>query len=510
MLKRLVIIILCVLTCIVGGFSAVGCSENKFTIRFEGGAIDADCYYGKQVQTVSSSKEIVEPVYTRPGYNFVGWNKSISKLNKDTTVVAQWKAYDFEVTFYGNGGVDSQGNKSVTILTDSAHNLYENRPIFTKVGYDLSWDKDLKEITMSCSVNAIWTPKKYDLVFKDINGFDFDQNIIKINYNDVVTDINITPPPIQNQKFAYWKGQETGLPLDKGVVWKDDEGEIFEPVYVPESDFLISYDINGGQRSQKVYSYSEQDQGAEILVNPFREGYAFNGWLINDGTEPKLSEDITIEDFKQNGSYKDVKLTAVWENRPYKITFDANGGTISGQTQKEVWYGNALGELPVPQKEGFEFFGWQYDEEIITEQYVWDKESDATLTAIYKAKYYVRFSLSTIIGKDDTEIKFKLIKWGGVVNDGATAFEEVVLELLEGQSLHSRYGFEVMPVVDPIEKKGINEYVFGNCWQRIDENGKVYEVHQGTIFNAENLSGIKGGDTIVLVPFCKLNWSPRY
>ena len=506
--KRLVIILSCVLLCVVGTFSMVACSEEKFTIRFESGAVNASLYYGKEVQKVSSSKQIVEPVYIRPGYNFVGWNRSISMLNKNSTVVAQWKAYDFEVIFYGNGGVDSQGNKIVKLQTDSAYNLVENQPEFVKEGYSLTWDVDLNQITRSCSVNAIWTPKQYNLVFKDINGNDFNNNTAKITYGERVLELSITPPPVQNKRLASWENQD-GLPLDKGVVWKFDNGETLYPKYVSDSEFLIKYDINGGLRDQKAYSYSiDYNENAQILTDPIRVGYGFNGWLINDSTQPKLSQDITIKDFKINGNYQDVYLTAVWESRPYKIDFDVDGGTLIGNAQKDVNFGQVLGQLPTAEKQGFEFFGWEYDGEIVNDASIWEVPYDATFKAVYKAKYTLRFSLNSTIGKQN--LTCKVIKWGGIVNDGTTQFEDVVFELVEGQSLYSKYGFEVMPIVDPIEPQGENEYVFGNRWLRIDENGVSQQVNHGTIFNAQNLSGIKGGDEIILYPYCKLTWSPRY
>lgn len=508
--KRLVITLSCLLLFMCGTFSLVGCADDTFTVRFQKGATDASLYYGREVQKVSSSSQIVEPIYIRPGYNFAGWNKSISLLDKDSTVVAQWKAYEFEVVFYANGGADALGNKIVVVQTDSAYNLVENQPNFIKVGYDLSWDMDLNLITKSCSVNAVWTPKKYDLVFKDILGNDFANNTLKVSYNDKIDNISITPPHVDGKKFAYWVGSGNGLPLDSGVIWKFDNSETFEPVYVLENQFLIKYDINGGKRSEKRYYYSEQDQNVQILTNPVRDGYVFDGWLINDGTVPKLSEDITINDFKVNGAYQDVKLTAVWESRPYNITFNADGGTILGEDQKRVWFGESVGELPVAEKEGYEFLGWECDSEIVPVNYVWEKLTDKTFKAVYKARYYVSFTLTTSIGKDDQELLCKLVKWGGVVNDGQTEFTQVVFELLEGQSLYSRYGFEVMPVVDPIEQKGENKFSFGNRWDWIDANQNKIAVNQATIFSADNLSGIKGGDTIILVPFCKVNWSPKY
>lgn len=41
----------------------------------------------------------------------------------------------------------------------------------------------------------------------------------------------------------------------------------------------------------------------------------------------------------------------------FNITFDANGGTVS-ETSKTCYYGSAIGELPVPTKENYRFYGW--------------------------------------------------------------------------------------------------------------------------------------------------------
>ncbi len=43
--------------------------------------------------------------------------------------------------------------------------------------------------------------------------------------------------------------------------------------------------------------------------------------------------------------------------KTYYITFDANGGSVS-TTQKSVVYNTQIGELPVPTRSGYKFFGW--------------------------------------------------------------------------------------------------------------------------------------------------------
>ena len=44
-------------------------------------------------------------------------------------------------------------------------------------------------------------------------------------------------------------------------------------------------------------------------------------------------------------------------NKPYTVTFDANGGTVD-LPSKEVKYGKEYGNLPVPTRDGYKFMGW--------------------------------------------------------------------------------------------------------------------------------------------------------
>ena len=50
-------------------------------------------------------------------------------------------------------------------------------------------------------------------------------------------------------------------------------------------------------------------------------------------------------------------------DQEYAVTFDANGGTLQGYgnastATKQVTYGEAYGELPLPSREGYRFVGW--------------------------------------------------------------------------------------------------------------------------------------------------------
>ncbi len=507
MYKRILSIILCFALCFLT-LNVISCKKDEsFTVTFSSGHEDAYLYYGKETQQVKNSKQIEEPIYVRKGYNFAGWNVSISRINKDTNVVAQWTRYDMSIVFYANGGKDDDGNRSVSIIANSAFDIMEKAPQFKRKGYTLSWSIPLESITKSCTIDAIWTLNEYDFTFKDMHGNDFDGNTLSVKYNEVLDFSSISAPIEQGKKFAYW-ADDDGVPLDNGIVWDNDNGTTLNAVYVSQSEFVINYDFNGAIRQSQDIQRSFNQQSLINLTDPMRIGYVFDGWQINGKSQKYFSNEITLEHFKVNGNFADVNLKATWEKRPYTAIFDSDGGQIIGQSQMEFYYGYEIENLPIVQKENYEFVGWFYDGDEIKHGNVWDYAEDITIKAVYRAKYKVKFSLSSSVGVNNTEIVCKVVKWGDIAS--ASSLEDVEIELLEGQSLFSAKEISILPVVDPIEQYKVNEYFFSNYWKYVDSSNIGHKVAVSTIFNQENLPDIKAGDTIVLVPHIKIAWTPHY
>ena len=70
-------------------------------------------------------------------------------------------------------------------------------------------------------------------------------------------------------------------------------------------------------------------------------------------------------------------------NGVYTLTFDANGGAIS-ESSKTIYYGESIGSLPTPTREGFTFDGWytaKTDGTKITEATVSSFDADTTVYA---------------------------------------------------------------------------------------------------------------------------------
>jgi len=504
--KRLLTTILLIVICFCS-LSFISCKkDNSFTVTFTNGYDESAPYYGDAVQVVTSAKQIVEPIFVRDGYNFVGWNVSISRIKSSTTVVAQWKKYQMHVVFNGNGGKDDFGNSTISMTVDSAKELVDNQPQFKKKGYALSWEPQLETITKSCTVNAVWTIKDYNLTFKNKFGQDFANNKLSITYKHKLDYAQVQAPQITGEKFAYWI-DEQGLPIDRNIVWDVDCDTVFTAVYVSNQDYVINYDLDGGDR-QTIAVQRYFNQNTQInLTNPTRKGYNFDGWQINGGSEKYSSEQITLEQIKVDGELCDVNLKATWSNVPYTASLDADGGQFTGQQQIEFFYDLEIGALPSPQKANYQFVGWFYGEEQIKEGDTWQYVQDITITAKYKAIYKVKFSLSSYVIITGEQVSCELVKWGEVPK--AQSLEDVEIEIVEGQSLLS-LDIAIMPVVKPIEEINVKEYLFGNYWKYLDSQNNSYKILVSTIFNGENLPGISAGDTIVLVPHVKLTWAPNY
>lgn len=112
----------------------------------------------------------------------------------------------------------------------------------------------------------------------------------------------------------------------------------------------VKFNANGGTctTASKSVTYNSN---YGTLPTPTRTGYTFAGWF----TAPTGGDQITSD--TKVTIINDTTLYAHWKGLQYKVTFSPNGGTCS-TTAKNVSYGDAYGELPVPVLRGYAFKGW--------------------------------------------------------------------------------------------------------------------------------------------------------
>lgn len=126
------------------------------------------------------------------------------------------------------------------------------------------------------------------------------------------------------------------------------------------NEFSINYHLNGGKNaSDNPTTYIADNNivfgntavsGSTLIKNPTKEHYIFKGWYTAENGGEK---------YESNKKYSgNLELYARWEAQKEKVTFNGNGGTISGSSTKEVVYGTAYGTLPTATRTGHTFLGW--------------------------------------------------------------------------------------------------------------------------------------------------------
>ena len=139
-------------------------TANNYTVTFEanGGTVSPTT---KSVTYDSTYGDLPTP--TRTGYSFTGWTLNGTKITSTTqvktasnhTLVAQWQAISYTVTFNPTGGTVSETTKSVTY--DST---YGDLPIPTRAGYIfIGWYTDKSAGTQVLSTTQVKTADKHVL-----------------------------------------------------------------------------------------------------------------------------------------------------------------------------------------------------------------------------------------------------------------------------------------------------------------------------------------------------------
>ena len=163
-------------------------TRDKYNVTFEsnGGTLEN----GEVNQILKYEGSAVAPVFTRTGYTFIGWDKTIPEsVYEDITVTAQWKANRYTLTLnYGNG------QPTEIIAKDCDAKLEIPNP--ERAGYDfIGWDKTIPDtmpaenIIVYANWNAIFELSQNGDTITGLT--DYGKNATKLVIPEAIDDVKI-------------------------------------------------------------------------------------------------------------------------------------------------------------------------------------------------------------------------------------------------------------------------------------------------------------------------------
>ena len=327
--------------------------------------------------TVEDTITLVEP--TKTGYKFDGWTGTdLTEPTKTVTFsgktgarsyTANYTPETYDIKYYGltETEEDALGNpktytiesSTITIANpsdrvDSDGDVYER---FTGWTYGSSTSTNItipqgstgkKEFTANfVHVNPDTYTITYILNGGTVSESNPDSYTIK---SDVITLHN---PTKEGYTFTGWAGTGLSSPTMTVTIPKRSTGNrSYEANYSLDS-YTISYT---GITPSEVSSFNlpenytvETDTFA--LPTPSREGYTFDGWTGSNGTTPGS---VTIN----KGTTGAKTYTAHFTPIDYTISYNLNGGTVTGTNETSYTVETGVIVLINPTKEGYTFKGW--------------------------------------------------------------------------------------------------------------------------------------------------------
>lgn len=382
---------------------------NTYEVYFDAGASD-DWY---PMQTIAYGDKVVKPVDpTLDGYDFDGWlldGKAYSfdtPVTADMTLTASWKTAQVQthtVTFTGAGDDFAQtvaDGSSATVPTVPSKKGYTFAGWYSGNSlYDFT-----TPVTDDLTVEAHWTKNTYTVSFDSNGGSDVDSQ--QVPYREKASQPD--NPTLDGYTFQGWTldgdPYDFNTPVTSSITLKATWVENHKP---QPKRHTVTFDTTGGSE----IGQQTVDEGEKAIqpANPTREGYDFQGWLLNGqayGWNTPITGDIT--------------LTASWtEKAPTIFTVAFNTGGASNIPSQKVKEGDKATRPTDPKRTGYTFTGWQLN----GKDYDWNTPitTDIILTATWQKNetpkpvfYTVKFDTG-----NGSKIDLQTIQQGGKVKKPA-------------------------------------------------------------------------------------------
>ena len=336
------------------------------------------------------------------GHEFVGWYDAeeggnpvtvidASNILTITTLYARFVPLEFQLhldagdgTFVSGGGTQ----QTLTVRFDERVDL----PVCSLLGHDfLGWNdradgsgeyyQTFTGTEGDQTLYAVYAAREY-LIRYEYEGT-YESGKVNPNYITYGETVTLYPVYRTGYTFAGWYDAKAGGTRVE-VIDEHNIGSVsvLYARFVP-LEFAVTLDAGGGtfispDGEASVYTYFLQYGTTLDLPTCSREGYAFLGWMDEDGN---LVEQIT------SVNLGDMSLTASWMQTgvEYRIEYMLDGGAMEGNPETAL--SDVTVSLNEPVREGYLFLGWYDNPNGVGEPYLstpFGRTEDLTLYALWQ------------------------------------------------------------------------------------------------------------------------------
>ncbi|MBQ4471172.1 MAG: InlB B-repeat-containing protein [Kiritimatiellae bacterium] len=328
-------------------------STSAITLTFDAG--DGSVEEGERMMRLNDPVgELPVPVWAH--HDFAGWwtaggvqVEAGARLYEDTALYAHWTLSKYAVSFDANGGEVEADDRQIEYGAEVGElpvPTWEGREFLGWFTAEEEGDAVSSETKVLDAVTLFAHWRKYTFAVSfDAKGGAAAEDERTVEYGD---EIGTLPE-------ASWVGRE----FLGWFVCETDTQAFYNTVVTSavslearwrKLKYAVVFDACGGSVETEDFSIEYEDAVGELPV-PTWEGREFLGWFTAAEGGDQVDAGLQITDA--------VSLFAHWRKYTFTVSFDANGGEVDAD-DKVVEYGDALGELPVPEYEHMEFLGW-YD-----------------------------------------------------------------------------------------------------------------------------------------------------
>lgn len=318
----------------------------SFKLTSDGATVVDTTYYYEQAIPAVADPE-------KTGSTFVKWSDTIPTTMpaKNFSATAEFRANTYTIT------IDTDGGNYIPNISGNYGDPVTKPSDPTKTGYTFAgWDNDFPT-TMpaeNMTIKATWTANQYTITFETNGG----TSVASITQDYGTSIAKPADPEKTGYTFAGW---------DKVI-----------PTTMPAYDMTITAKWNVNTYKAKFIIDGKTTEvptefgKVPVAPNTDKLGYTFNGW--KEGSLVAMPAN-------------DVTYTAVYEAKTYNAVFDANGGSWSGTTSKDVStvFDTAIVKPDTdPSRPNFAFKGWSTDGSTVLESLGNMTTEGITFLAVWK------------------------------------------------------------------------------------------------------------------------------